>query len=302
MRKPVYMFVGFMDSGKTTFMRKMLLSDTTGTKKLLIVCEEGEEEYPEEMVQYADTVIIDKPEDFNRRRLAALDRQYEPELIFIEYNGVWDISLPDVECKILPYEWQLFQNICILDAAMFELYIKNMPKQTMEKILAADMVLFNRCTETLADMLRKRKLRVANRKADFYLEFIDGRVEPYRIVAAPVVDLSTDVIEINMEEFGEWYVQIRDDTRPYVDKKIKIKGMIHMDDASMPYVPVGHWIMTCCENDMQYFGILADISGMNGVVEEAEIELSGVIRREYSEYYQGMGPVIRECSIKGRSQ
>lgn len=302
MRKPVYMFVGFMDSGKTTFMRKMLLSDTTGTKKLLIVCEEGEEEYPEEMVQYADTVIIDKPEDFNRRRLAALDRQYEPELIFIEYNGVWDISLPDVECKILPYEWQLFQNICILDAAMFELYIKNMPKQTMEKILAADMVLFNRCTKTLADMLRKRKLRVANRKADFYLEFIDGRVEPYRIVAAPVVDLSTDVIEINMEEFGEWYVQIRDDTRPYVDKKIKIKGMIHMDDASMPYVPVGHWIMTCCENDMQYFGILADISGMNGVVEEAEIELSGVIRREYSEYYQGMGPVIRECSIKGRSQ
>lgn len=46
---PVYVFMGFLDSGKTTFVKETLLDRefTGGAKTLLLVCEDGEEEYDE---------------------------------------------------------------------------------------------------------------------------------------------------------------------------------------------------------------------------------------------------------------
>ena len=44
---PVYVFMGFLDSGKTTFVKETLLDRefTGGAKTLLLVCEDGEEGY-----------------------------------------------------------------------------------------------------------------------------------------------------------------------------------------------------------------------------------------------------------------
>ena len=46
---PVYVFMGFLESGKTTFAKDVLLKQgfTEGAPSLLLVCEEGEEEYDE---------------------------------------------------------------------------------------------------------------------------------------------------------------------------------------------------------------------------------------------------------------
>ena len=46
---PVYLFTGFMDSGKTTLICQTLLTDHfgDGAKTLLLVCEDGEIEYDE---------------------------------------------------------------------------------------------------------------------------------------------------------------------------------------------------------------------------------------------------------------
>ena len=51
---PVYIFMGFLDSGKTTFVKETLLDRefTGGAKTLLLVCEEGEEEYDEKDKSY----------------------------------------------------------------------------------------------------------------------------------------------------------------------------------------------------------------------------------------------------------
>ena len=48
---PVYLFVGFLESGKTSFVQETLQDPQfdSGDKTLLLVCEEGEVEYrPEE--------------------------------------------------------------------------------------------------------------------------------------------------------------------------------------------------------------------------------------------------------------
>ncbi len=44
---PVYMFLGFLESGKTTFAKETLIDRgfTEGEPTLLLVCEEGIEEY-----------------------------------------------------------------------------------------------------------------------------------------------------------------------------------------------------------------------------------------------------------------
>ena len=44
---PVYLFTGFLDSGKTTFIQGTLEDPAfnNGEKTLLLLCEEGEEEF-----------------------------------------------------------------------------------------------------------------------------------------------------------------------------------------------------------------------------------------------------------------
>ena len=44
---PVYLFVGFLESGKTKFIQETFEDPNfdSGDKTLLLVCEEGEEEY-----------------------------------------------------------------------------------------------------------------------------------------------------------------------------------------------------------------------------------------------------------------
>ena len=44
---PVYLFVGFLESGKTKFIQETFEDPNfdSGDKTLLLICEEGEEEY-----------------------------------------------------------------------------------------------------------------------------------------------------------------------------------------------------------------------------------------------------------------
>ena len=52
MEIPVYLFTGFLDSGKTKFIQETLedVNFNNGEKILLVVCEEGEEEYNEDNI------------------------------------------------------------------------------------------------------------------------------------------------------------------------------------------------------------------------------------------------------------
>ena len=76
---PVFLINGQLDSGKTSF-----ISDTIemgqfeeAKNKLLIVCEEGEEEYDEKMLKDngVSMVVLEK-EDFTEEKLKELDKQY----------------------------------------------------------------------------------------------------------------------------------------------------------------------------------------------------------------------------------
>ena len=70
MEIPVYVFMGFLESGKTTFIQETLEEDyfNNGERTLLFACEEGMEEYDEELLKKTNTTIVyvEEEEDFNR--------------------------------------------------------------------------------------------------------------------------------------------------------------------------------------------------------------------------------------------
>ena len=93
---PIYLITGFLESGKTSFLSFTLQQDyfRIDGKTLLILCEEGEEEYDEEALAKANIVVevIEKEEDFTPERLQALDIIHQPERVVMEYNGMWLVS------------------------------------------------------------------------------------------------------------------------------------------------------------------------------------------------------------------
>ena len=74
---PVFLIAGFLDSGKTKFISETIAVGQfdEAQKKLLIVCEEGENEYDPKLLKKhgMDMVVLEK-EEFTAEKLSQLDK------------------------------------------------------------------------------------------------------------------------------------------------------------------------------------------------------------------------------------
>ena len=149
--KPVFVINGFLESGKTEFIRFTLQQDYFRTKgvTLLLLCEEGENEYDADLLKRTNTVVevIEKKEDFIGSKLIELEKKHKPERILVEYNGMWLVS--KFEQMDLPMGWGIEQEITCADASTYQTYIgnNNLKSIFMDMVRNADMVVFNRCKE-----------------------------------------------------------------------------------------------------------------------------------------------------------
>ena len=164
---PVYLFTGFMDSGKTTLIRQTLLENHfgDGAKTLLIVCEDGDVEYDEDELAKINTKIlmVEKEEDFTEALLKNSSLQYMPDQVFIEYNGTWHMDTL-LEAK-LPDGWLIVQSLATADAGTFDMYLSNMRPMIMEQLFKADVVIFNRCDDDTPKGKFRRAVKAVNRPA-----------------------------------------------------------------------------------------------------------------------------------------
>ena len=82
---PVYVITGFLESGKTCFIRDVLASPdfADGAKTLLLVCEEGEEEYDEKELNRHNIYIeqIDAASALAPAELDTLHRKPRPKRV-----------------------------------------------------------------------------------------------------------------------------------------------------------------------------------------------------------------------------
>ena len=145
---PVYLFTGFMDSGKTSLITQTLQENDfgIGSRSLIIACEDGDEEYDEEALEKNKITVVgvESEEEFTEEYLKDCDETIKPDQVFIEYNGTWEAA-KILEMK-LPKGWEIVQSLATVDASTFEMYLNNMRAMMMEQVFHTDVVIFNRCT------------------------------------------------------------------------------------------------------------------------------------------------------------
>ena len=225
---PVYVFMGFLDSGKTTFVKETLLDRefTGGAKTLLLVCEDGEEEYDEKDLKKKNIFLEFIEEDqLNTEHLLDLQDKYQPEQVMIEYNGMWKLDkIFDIR---VPKGWTVVQVLSFVNAETYDVYQQNMKATMMDQVNSADMVVFNRCDEKSKRAEWRRGIKAVNRRAQIIFEMKDGSIAPDENDEEDLpYDVKADVIELNDEDFGIWYVDASDQPDRYVGKKIHFRGMV----------------------------------------------------------------------------
>ena len=241
-------------------------------------------------------VTVDGQEALKCSLLKELEKKHRPEQVVMEYNGMWPLA--DLEQSILPSNWILYQVMTTVDAATFEIYAKNMGQIMMEKLTAADMIVFNRCTPALRDALRKRNLRMVNRRADIFLENTDGSAEPYLTGDECPFDLSQPVIDIPDDDFGVWYVDAMEHPDRYAGKDIHAKlVMCHVPQYPDVAIP-GRFAMVCCAEDVTFFGVVATGKGLDRFPNRAWVEVTARVGVGRHPAYGGeMGPILAITSI-----
>ncbi len=292
---PVYLFTGFLDSGKTNFLAPMLSEEgafTQDCSTLLLVCEEGEEEYDQAALAARNVrmMTINSLEEMTPRHLKHMERRFKPDQIVIEYNGMWPLA--GLEVEHFPKNWILYQIVLTVDANTFELYAANMPQQTSEKLMNADMILFNRVTEQTAASLRKRNIKMLNRRAEIYLEYEDGETEKYDS-GEPPFDMTKPVLELADEDFGYWYVDVMDHPDRYEGKVVRYRGMVAQSDKFPTDCCVaGRFAMVCCADDRQFLGLLCKGSQGKAFKSKDWAMVTAQVRMEYVKLYEGDGPML----------
>ena len=293
---PVYLVAGFLDGGKTNFINGILEDGfARQDRTLLICCEEGEEEYNPKALDNVTVVTVEDEEDLKCSQLKAWEKQYKPKQVLIEYNGMWQMER--LYRDVLPANWVLYQIMTFVQASTFELYAKNMGQLMMEKITNADLLVFNRCTEELKATLRSRNLRMVNRRADIYLEDNAGNSEDYNNDDTCPFDLDQELIDIPDDDFGVWYVDVMDHPDRWAGKTVHMKLiMCHSKKYPGIHCP-GRFAMVCCENDVQFLGLIAKGRDLNQYQNRDWIEVTARMAVENHEAYQGKGPVMHVISI-----
>ncbi|MGI6107714.1 MAG: GTP-binding protein [Lachnospiraceae bacterium] len=295
---PVYVITGFLDGGKTSFLKFTLRQDyfNDGSRTLLILCEEGEVEYEEEFLKKynCDLVTVEDRNQLNHAYFSSMGKKYHPDRVIIEYNGMWSPKdIPDLD---YPFSWELYQTITVLDGSTFRLYLNNIKALAIELLTYTDMVIFNRCNEDTPIDNFNRSLKAVNRNADVMFEDKDGnQLQPPLILP---YDISGSIITVPDDDYGIFYIDAQENPGNYLGKDIRFKAMImkSKDFPSDCFVP-GRKIMTCCEADIRFLGFLCKYPKIAEFKQRSWVDVTAQLKMEYSEIYGEEGPVLYASEV-----
>lgn len=299
---PVYLFLGFLEGGKTTFIQGTLEDErfNAGERTLLLLCEEGEvpldpAKFPSDKV-FVET--IDRPERVNPDKLEALRRKHRAERVIVEYNGMWQVS--DL-LSAFPEGWMLAQCLCFFDGATIDVYNANMRSLVVDKLNWCDLVVFNRLPLGKDTMPLHKLVRGITRRSDIAYEFVDGSTM-YDDIEDPLpFDKEGKVIDIEDRDYALWYRDLSENMKDYDGKTVQFLGVVAVD-GKMPagLFFCGRHVMTCCEDDIAYNGLLMvadDPSLASGLKSYDWVRVTGEIRLEKTRYYKARGPVVHLTRI-----
>ena len=291
---PVYLFTGFLESGKTKFIQETLEDRRfcNGERTLLLVCEEGEEEYAPE--QFADKNVFIRvaasQEELTADRLSAWLKETRAERVVIEYNGMW---LLDVLYGAMPDGWMVYQEFMFADAGTFLTYNANMRQLVYDKLKSCELVVFNRFNGSMDKMEFHKIVRAASRRSDIAYEYVGGKVEYDDIVDPLPFDINAPIVEIGDDDYAEWYRDMSEEPKKYEGKTVRFKcrALVRKKMPEHSFI-VGRHVMTCCVQDIQFAGLVCQWDKADTVKDDSWIVLTAKINFKFHRAYSKKGPVL----------
>lgn len=291
---PVYLFTGFLESGKTKFIQETLEDRRfcNGERTLLLVCEEGEEEYAPE--QFADKNVFIRvaasQEELTADRLSAWLKETRAERVVIEYNGMW---LLDVLYGAMPEGWMVYQEFMFADAGTFLTYNANMRQLVYDKLKSCELVVFNRFNGSMDKMEFHKIVRAASRRSDIAYEYVGGKVEYDDIVDPLPFDINAPIVEIGDDDYAEWYRDMSEEPKKYEGKTVRFKcrALVRKKMPEHSFI-VGRHVMTCCVQDIQFAGLVCQWDKADTVKDDSWIVLTAKINFKFHRAYSKKGPVL----------
>lgn len=294
MEVAVYLFTGFLEAGKTKFINETMRDPNfnDGKRKYLVIsCEEGEEELDSsELPENVSVATFGEEQKLTPDRLSAMQKRAGADIVIVEYNGMWTL---DSFYNALPDNWMVYQEVFIADSTTIISYNANMRQLVVDKLSSCEMVVFNRVTESTDKMALHKIVRGVSRKANICYEDTAGEIEFDQIEDPLPYDINSKVIEIKDEDFAIFYRDMTEDYAKYDGKTVRFKGIVALD-KSLPaaHFAIGRHIMTCCEADIAYRGVVAKGMGSLKLTTRDWVIVEGKLSEEYSKLYRGKGPVL----------
>lgn len=296
---PVYLFLGFLEAGKTKFIQETFEDPRfdSGENTLLLICEEGEEEYDPSrfaVKHYAVETIGEG--ELTEANLSALAKKHVADRIVVEFNGMWMMS--DF-FEAMPEGWAISQVMTFFDSKTFLAYNRNMRQQVYDKLQYTDMVVFNRFDDACGRDEFHKIVRAASRRPDIVYEYVGGKAVYDDTVDPLPFDVDAPVIEIEDRDFALFYRDLMEDMDKYRGKTVSFKGLVATEKkAKKGEIAIGRHVMTCCEADISYSGIVC-IYQSDVVFKTYDwAKVVGRIDIEYHRIYRCKGPVIKATKIE----
>ena len=294
MEIPVYMFTGFLDAGKSTFLQSTLEDArfNNGERTLVLLCEEGECELNPARFSGKNVTIqkVESLDELTVANLTAWQKKCRAQRVMVEYNGMW--AMDDL-FRNMPKNWVIYQEMMFADANSFVLYNANVRERVVDKLQGAQLVVFNRAEKGMDKMALHKIVRGVSRRADIAYEYGEDDVE-YDDIEDPLpFDKNAALIEVGDRDYALWYRDLSEELMSYDGKTVVFKGQVVVD-RSIPAdcFIVGRPLMTCCVDDIRFAGLVCEWGSVADLVSRDWVSVTAKISIRKHECYGRIGPVL----------
>jgi hypothetical protein len=300
MMLPVFLFTGFLDGGKTTFLQSMLEDPgfNEGQRTLVILCEDGEEELLPSRFSINNVTIrkVSDLSELTQGNMILWGRKAAASRIMIEYNGMWQMN--DLFDR-LPENWGIAQETMLVDATTIGAFNANMRSLVVDKLNTAELVIFNRVRPEQDRMELHKLVRGVSRGAQIVYDLTDGTSEEDNIEDPLPFDINADIIEIADRDYALFYRDLIDEPAKYEGKTVRYKGLC-ANNMRLPKDTflAGRHIMTCCEADIAYCPLVCRYDLAKSVKHKSWGIVEGTIHEKFSNIYGKKGPVLTVHSFE----
>ena len=273
MKTRIYLFTGFLDSGKTSFINDTITTTDfcEGEKSLLIVSEQGEVEYNQEKIESfnCDIVYVTSEDQWTYDFFEELKVKYNPTQVLVELNGMFNVNR-FLACS-LPDEWEVVQVLTTINAQTFGLYIQNMRSLLFQHVVHTDLLIFNRINDSIKKSFLRNNIKAINSTCQIIYEKEDGTINTLEDDELPF-DISSDELEILDHDFG----------------------LFCMDALDHP----GRLAMVCCEEDTSLIGMVCEHPASKQLIPDEWIQVKGKIELEYDNEIGGDVCILKVEELK----